>query len=208
MADYLAVSLLRHGMTKENTRKAYIGWKDSPLSEEGKKELQPYIGCYSRPGIVFSSDLRRCRETAVILFPNQEITESAELRELHFGDFEGKTYDELQHLAAYQQWVEQPFTVRPVGGETYAEFCSRINVGFMHVRQRILAKGKQHAALVTHGGVIRYLLTVFCGQNKSFFDWNIPYGGGYRLVWTKESFRRGEKCMSLQEEPITENQPG
>ena len=34
MDDAMVVALFRHGITEENKRKAYIGWRDAPICEE------------------------------------------------------------------------------------------------------------------------------------------------------------------------------
>ncbi|HJV31737.1 MAG TPA: hypothetical protein VJ558_06045, partial [Bacillales bacterium] len=75
-------------------------------------------------------------------------------------------------------------------------------------KSQIFQVNAASSAIVTHGGVIRYLLSLFAPQKKSFFDWKIPYGGEYQLIFTKDGLRRGEKCISLQAVPITENQHG
>ncbi|MGY0691993.1 histidine phosphatase family protein [Virgibacillus sp. FSP13] len=205
MDDYLAITLLRHGMTAENQQGVYIGWTNSPLSNKGCNDLNTNL---PKQDLVFSSDLTRCLETAAILFPNQPVQALNEMREMNFGAWEGKTYDQLKHLPTYRHWLDNPFTARPAGGETFTEFGDRILAGFSIVKRRILDSSARDSSVVTHGGVIRYLLSVFSGQNGSFFDWKIPYGGGYRLCWSKDSFRREEACTWLQAVPTMENPHG
>ncbi|ASK61851.1 hypothetical protein CFK37_06600 [Virgibacillus phasianinus] len=208
MDDCMAITLLRHGMTKENQKSAYIGWTDSPLSEQGKSDVKRMHEYFPEMDMVFSSDLKRCLETAALAFPNQLVQCLAEIREIHFGAWEGKTYAELQHLPSYRHWIDHPFRSRPDGGESFEAFCRRIQDGFTEIRRQIIATDAKETAIVTHGGVIRYLLSILLDQNTPFFQWHIPYGGGYRLCWTKDSFRRDENCMLLQEVPTTENQRG
>lgn len=207
MDDCLALTLLRHGMTAENQRSAYIGWTDSPLSEKGKAQAKCLHAQLPKMDLVFSSDLRRCLETTAILFPDQSAQQLEEIRELNFGFWEGKTYAELKHLPAYRHWLDHLLTARPDGGETFAEFGDRIKLGFAVIKKQIHASGAKESTIVTHGGVIRFLMSL-AGGNESFFDWEIPYVGGYRLFWTEDGLRRGETCMSLQAVPTTENLPG
>ncbi|MDQ7861466.1 phosphoglycerate mutase family protein [Peribacillus frigoritolerans] len=70
MADIVAITLLRHGLTVANERKVYLGWTDSPLSTEGEKEILDLRGSYPQYEKIFSSDLSRCVETARLLFPH------------------------------------------------------------------------------------------------------------------------------------------
>ena len=73
MGRPLAVTLIRHGMTELNRRDAYIGWTDAPLSAAEHSRLRrlrvewPYpVDC------IVTSDLRRCWETASLLFGSRE----------------------------------------------------------------------------------------------------------------------------------------
>lgn len=219
MDDHVVITLLRHGLTLENERSAYIGWTDSSLSEQGRTILQKvkkqWVSCHPldgntftflcktliQPEHVFSSDLQRCLETATILFPTYPIQTSAELREMNFGAWEGKTYSELKDIPTYREWLDHPLTKRPDRGESFQQFSERIESGFSKIKQQIIASASRSAVIVTHGGVIRYLLTTYTSSAKHFFDWDVPHGGGYQLIWSMESLRRGETCMSLQEVP-------
>jgi alpha-ribazole phosphatase len=204
MDDRVAISLLRHGLTAENEKSAYIGWTNSPLSTTGRKSIQSIV----EPELLYSSDLMRCLETAALLFPYKEALQMAEFREMHFGRWEGKTYEQLKSVKSYQDWIEDPFSRYPDGGETFAEFGLRIQTGWEKVKMQIFKADAASSAIVTHGGVIRYLMTLFAPQKKSFFAWKIPYGGGYQLIFTRDGLRRGEKCISLQAVPIAGNQLG
>jgi alpha-ribazole phosphatase len=201
--DIVAIALFRHGMTLENKRKAYLGWTDSTLVP--RQVLTKIPGGFDW---IFTSDLGRCRETAKILFPNNEPEILPELREMNFGDWEGKTYEQLKDDIMYQNWLDEPFKVSPPNGESYSAFTLRVVKGWNEITKRILENRIPTAALVTHGGVIRYLLTRYATEERKFWDWNIPYGQGYQLTWSREGLRRGERCISLQEVPSMENQDG
>ena len=80
---------LRHGMTKGNQERRYIGVTDEPLSEAGREMLRQQMAERDEkelPGIVFVSPLIRCRETAQILStmgkswrgPSEQLTPRAE----------------------------------------------------------------------------------------------------------------------------------
>jgi alpha-ribazole phosphatase len=208
MDDRVVISLLRHGLTIENERSAYIGWTNSPLSPSGRENSLYLKGKLPTADLVFSSDLTRCQETAKILFPTKKVWPVEELREMHFGCWEGKTYEELKGIESYQKWINDPFSGSPDGGESFEEFCLRVQKGFRKVKNQILQMGVPDAVIITHGGVIRYLLSTFSPQKGAFFEWRVPYGGGHQVVWTKDGFRREETCISLQAVPIMESQLG
>ena len=46
-------------------------------------------------------------------------------------------------------------------------------------------------------------------QGKGFFwEWHIPHGKGYELIWTRDGLRRGKQCILLQEVPLTASPNG
>ncbi|WP_286201496.1 histidine phosphatase family protein [Bacillus sp. ISL-4] len=195
----MAITLLRHGLTEANERKAYLGWTDSPLSVKGEKEILELRGSYPTYEKIHSSDLLRCVETARLLFPNAVLVKDPLFREMNFGSWEGRTYHELKTDRDYLNWLERPMEALVPGGESYPVFSERVNNGWNH----LIACKENRIALMTHGGVIRDLLVSYAPKEKSFFDWGISHGKGYELIWEdRESLRRGERCTLLQEAPI------
>nr|WP_251009455.1 histidine phosphatase family protein [Bacillus sp. ISL-39] len=190
-------------MTEENKRQAYLGWTDSPLVA-----LQNFPEIPDSFGQIYSSDLGRCRETANVLFPKAVAEIVPELREINFGDWEGKTYEELRNEEKYKKWLSEPFKISPPNGESFDAFTHRVEKGWEKITRNMVGLQINTAAVVTHGGVIRYLLTVYAPEEKDFWEWSIPYGRGYQLTWSREGLRRGERCISLQEVPLMANQTG
>ncbi|AZV61996.1 histidine phosphatase family protein [Peribacillus frigoritolerans] len=205
MADIVAITLLRHGLTVANERKAYLGWTDSPLSTEGEKEILDLRGSYPQYEKIFSSDLSRCVETARLLFPHAVPIKNPLFREMNFGSWEGRTNHELKTDGDYLNWLERPMEALVPGGESYPAFSERVNNGW----KQLIACKENRFALMTHGGVIRDLLVRYAPKEKSFFDWGISHGRGYELIWEdRNSLRRGERCTLLQEAPIMGKQNG
>jgi alpha-ribazole phosphatase len=208
MDNRVVISLLRHGMTKENEKRAYIGWTDAPLNEKGKERIRQLNGSYLKHDLLFSSPMLRCTQTAEILFPHQKMDVVKDLKEMNFGLFEGETYEQLKRKTAYTEWLSNPFTYQPPQGESFHEFTERVESGWRQVADTIVDTNASSAVIVTHGGVIRQLLSNWSKERRSFFEWKVPFGEGYQLIWTKEAFRREEKCMSLQAVPTTEKLTG
>lgn len=203
MDDIVAIALFRHGMTIENERQAYLGWSDSPLVAD---QLLPEIqDCFEH---IYTSDLGRCRETAKVLFPKKMPEVLPDLREIHFGDWEGKTYEQLKYEDSYKKWLSRPFKESPPNGESFDDFTCRVKNAWEKISRNVIEHQTQSAAVVTHGGVIRYLLTQYAPEDRDFWDWRIPYGRGYQLTWSREGLRRKERCISLQEVPLMANQSG
>ncbi|MBO8176926.1 MAG: histidine phosphatase family protein [Bacillus sp. (in: Bacteria)] len=205
----VVVLLLRHGLTEANVSKRYVGWSNPPLCQKGMECLFKTKSKIPHYDTVISSDLARCTETANIYFPNQTIHYWKDLRELNFGEWENHTFEDLQSDPLYKEWVANPEITRPPGGETFADFRHRMNGVIDRLYQFMIEKEVFHVAIVSHGGVLRYWLTQFHPEQKSFWDWKVRHGAGYEFVWKNlDSFRRGERCISLKEVPSTENGNG
>jgi alpha-ribazole phosphatase len=199
MVHSVAITLLRHGLTEANERREYLGWTDSPLSERGRVDIQQIKGRFSDYEILISSDLQRCVDTAKLLFPKALVQTHSAFREMNWGRFEGKTYEQLKEDASYQKWLENPMGTPVPEGESYPLFSERVESGW----QRLLNEQFENMAIITHGGVIRELLVRYAPEEKLFWDWDIPHAGGYELVWdSKDAWRRGARCTSLQVVPI------
>jgi alpha-ribazole phosphatase len=208
MGNPLVVALFRHGVTEDNQRKAFIGWTDSELSDDSRMQLMEIRDKLPKYEKVFSSDLQRCTETAKLLFPLADPFVIPDLREIHFGIWEGKTHLELEKDRAYQCWLNDYVSVRPPEGELFSEFAERIERGWMKLKVEMLQCGVNRAIAITHGGVIGYLLSKFAPYEQPFWAWKVKHGHGYELEWEMDAFRRGERCILLREVPLTEKQNG
>lgn len=126
--------LVRHGTTRWNREKRYLGLTDIPLDPGGRDELAPLARELAGKAFhgVYCSDLARCRETLAIISPAHADTAMYDprLREMDFGAWEGHTYEQLQHESLYRQWIDSPQQVTPPGGESWADFAGRID-GFI-----------------------------------------------------------------------------
>jgi alpha-ribazole phosphatase len=213
MVDCLAITLLRHGITMDNQEKRYIGWSDSPLSEDGRKSLQEnsQSHTYPVPDTIISSDLTRCHETYDILYsskPTIPILYSKLWRECSFGRWERKTHDELANNSAYQEWLVNWETASIPEGEVFTTFRTRIIQGWDCVITLLLQENINHVAVITHGGPIRTILSMYAPENKPFWEWNVPHGEGFYLETSVDRLRRNERCISLQEVPFKVSENG
>lgn len=179
------VHLVRHELTQANIERRYIGWTDQPIIQRVKANISV------TPAVVFGSDLLRCRQTASCYFPDVPFVADERLRELHFGDFEMKTYEDLQYLPDYRSWVDDPFQATPPHGESFAAFQHRVLTAFQEI-----AAAYSDAVFVVHGGVIKLILAS-CFGNK-FHDVRAAHRTMYTVSWEE-----GKTCMSLSEAPIT-----
>ena len=160
--------LVRHGSTAWNEQQRFCGWSDIPLSAQGREQARWLAACLAhvKVGALYSSDLDRARETAAFLSEGRGLTvqSSNAWRELHFGDWEGLTYEQIVAQYPEQQGFFRDARIySPPGGETLE-----------HLRQRVLSafKGLCEEAwctegeivLVAHGGALRVLLSSVLGM--------------------------------------------
>ncbi|MDN6196065.1 MAG: histidine phosphatase family protein [Atopostipes suicloacalis] len=210
MVHSFTLTLFRHGLTRENEKRQYLGWTNAPLSRKGKletKELAKKLKGVN-PDKIITSDLIRCQQTTNLLFPNRKSLKMSDFREMHFGDFEGKSYAELKKKEEYQDWLNSSFKLSPANGESFSIFADRIEEGLAKVID-LLEPEDMNYLLVSHAGVIRFLLSNLVNSEKEFFDWQVPHGRGYQLNWENiKSFRRLEKCKSLSVVPSMEKRNG
>lgn len=140
--------LVRHGITEWNAARRYQGHSDLPLLAGeacGLTELRRELAGISFAA-VYSSDLRRCRETLV--FARPDLVSGAvldpRLREMHFGAWEGQTYEMLKEDELYRSWLDDPQKAAPPGGESWQAFRERVTEMFevLKTRSQSLAAAK------------------------------------------------------------------
>jgi alpha-ribazole phosphatase len=193
----LELWLIRHGKTEGNRLGRYIGTTDEPLCPEGRNRLPR--GVYPVPKAVFTSPMKRAVETAEILFPELPSHSIEDLSECDFGEFENKNYKELEGNLQYQAWIDSEGRLPFPGGESREAFRKRTCRGFERVVNRCLKEDIDRAALVVHGGTIMNIMEVFARQERSFYDWHVPNGGGYGLILDAYQWRKGKRCLKVKE---------
>lgn len=184
--------LIRHGETAANKEHRYLGRTDESLSTEGKEKLLQ--SCrqerYPSADIVFTSPMKRCKETAQMVYSDVPIKEIHEWLEMDFGDFEGKNYEELKDDERYQTWIDSNGTQPFPNGESRETFIGRCVQGMdrviQHLREETNAdKEIRTVAAVVHGGTIMALLSSFCGED--YFDYQVKNGEGFVCSLTLDS---------------------
>lgn len=167
------IILLRHCETDCSSEKRYMGAKDAPLNDSGRKHAEMLSVQFRdiKFSGFYSSDLMRACETTRIIsekhsperyhehYPEHspEVGRKKELNEINFGDFEGLTFDEIKikHPEKANEYLRDPLNFRFPGGETLQELSERVlnALGF------ILKKHDCGTILVVaHGGTNKVIL--------------------------------------------------
>ena len=173
--------LIRHGKTPGNLEKRYIGRSDEDLAEEGIAEIRKFAEAGNYPPVekLFASPMKRCLETAALIYPHLEAEIVEEIRETDFGAFEGKNYLELAEDARYQAWIDSGGTMAFPQGESREEFICRTVSGMERVMMSLLQQDAKRVGLVAHGGTIMAWLSTCYGGD--YYDYQVKSGRGYRV---------------------------
>ena len=152
--------LIRHAES-EGASARDIGRTDVPLTARGRGQAEAVARRLAafRPGEIWTSPSRRAIETLggeaghacrVVCQPD--------LREVDFGRWEGLSFREIQARdpGLIAAWAEQKPEFSFPGGESVAEFVGRVR----RVAAAVEASPEGRLAIVTHGGVVRFLLCV------------------------------------------------
>lgn len=193
----MEILLVRHGATAGNLLRRHIGVTDEPLCAEGIAALSVLDNALDT---VYVTPLRRTRETAAILFPQavQEVVEG--LREMDFGAFENKNYQELAHDPSYQAWVDGWCEGPCPGGESRGQFCRRVCDAFASLVDDALTRKLPRLVIVAHGGTIMAVGEAFGLPRKGYWDWSVPNGGVCRFT-TDEALWARRELLTKEEEP-------
>ena len=203
MKSYI-IHFIRHGAIDETLSGKYIGTTDAPLSDKGKMDLKKLDYEYRYPGtqVVFTSPLKRCTETCRILYPEQNPLSIANLSECNFGEWEGKTAEELKSDPDFEKWLAGDNSVKPPRGESNADFTRRICRMFESIVEGLMKTGTTESVIVTHGGVIMTLLAVYGLPQAKPFEWTMDNGFGYSLRVTPMLWQRDKVCEVFQTIPM------
>lgn len=177
----IRICLIRHAKTQGNLERRYIGRTDEPLCLSGREELEQLIseGCYPECEALYTSPMRRCLETAAMIYPGVEQRIWEELRECNFGSFEGKTYQELKHNSDYRRFLSQNGEGPIPGGESGEVFRMRCIKAFEEILYDAVQRQVARISIVCHGGTIMALMSGFCEAPGRLYDYQVPNCGGY-----------------------------
>ena len=180
------IHLIRHGITDANLEGRYIGIRtDLPLCPSSVRELKSLneTGGYPEIGALYTSPMLRCKQTAAILFPGFEAKEIDELAEYDFGEFEGKTAEQLEVNESYLEWTSGKIP-SPPGGESSTDFIKRQALGINLIVRDMMDNNIRESAVIMHGGAIMMLLGNCAVPRKRSVEWTSEPGHGYSILIT------------------------
>ena len=90
----MKLTLLRHAQTEGSLRNLYYGAADIPALPESLSELHRRAGDYPTAQRYYTSGMLRTEQTLAAIYGSVPHTRLPGLREMDFGDFEMKSYEE------------------------------------------------------------------------------------------------------------------
>lgn len=190
--------LVRHGASTGNTPGNLIGHSEHPLTAAGKAQASAVAARLAPlgPMPVFSSDLPRARATAGFVAAGwtaadslPDITLDPRLREIHLGDFEGRSWEEFQADTALMAALEKdPYRTPLPNGESLGQLAERV----LAAVDDIVAScggGEPDAlaavCLVAHDGPIRAVLNHHLGvPPEKWWTLSTTHGGLSLVEWS------------------------
>lgn len=188
----LSIILLRHGKTQGNLVNRYNGITDEPLCESGIAEAQASAH-YPDISLVYASPMRRAQQTAQIFFPHATIETVDDLREMDFGDFEGRTAEEMEHDPAYRAWVAGGCVDVCPNGEGIPVFAKRAGAAFAGCVSDAISRGESRIGVAVHGGVIMSVMYAFTGSDQPYHAWYVRNCGGYEIAIDETAWAKARR---------------
>ena len=170
----ISLVFIRHGATKGNLEKRYIGRTDEPLCDIGIEQALNLRDYNFPKEFVFVSPMKRTIQTAELIFPGSKYVIEENFKETDFGIFEGKTAIELSRNEEYKLWVDSMCSSPIPNGESIAEFKERCVNAFEKIVKSL--PDNAEASFVVHGGVIMAILEHFAEKKGNFYDYHIKNG--------------------------------
>lgn len=149
------IDVIRHGEPVGGQR--YRGYSvDDPLTEKGWSQMRAAVPESPQWQHIVSSPLKRCLEFSQELANDLQVSFTIEdnLKEIGFGDWEGKTPDDIlaEDSEALNHFYKDPVHNRPEGAEPLDTFSERAWNAYLNIIKQHHGK---HILIVAHAGVAR-----------------------------------------------------
>ncbi|QHG63730.1 alpha-ribazole phosphatase family protein [Pseudomonas putida] len=174
----MILDLLRHGETEQGG--GLRGSLNDALTDKGWGQMRDALAGAGPWDVLVSSPLQRCARFAEQL--GMPVQLEADLQELHFGEWEGRSALQIMqtHADELGRFWADPYSYTPPAGEPVAAFAERVLSAVGRLRQQHAGK---RVLLVTHGGVMRLLLARARGlPREQLLQVEVGHGALMRLA--------------------------
>lgn len=158
--------LARHGDTRLNSARMFVGHTDAELSVLGRRQVKRLRDRLTaeRIDVIYSSDLKRAVATAETIASRHhlDVITCPELREINYGKVEGLTFEEIKRLYpdVAELCVEWNLQLEFPDGESFDEFKQRVSKFLDRLKQHT---PEQTILIVAHGGPLRLMVCYLLG---------------------------------------------
>jgi 2,3-bisphosphoglycerate-dependent phosphoglycerate mutase len=184
------ITAIRHGETAWNVDTRIQGQLDIGLNAKGRWQAERAAAALAGEDVdaVYSSDLWRAYDTALSVAKPHGLTIQTDeaLRERGFGEFEGKTFAEIETDMPEKSilWRQRVPDFSPDGGESLLVFRERITSYIQRLAAQNIGK---HIVVVSHGGVMDVLYRAATGLDlQAPRSWQLTNAAINRLLWNGE----------------------
>jgi len=204
------IILIRHGETDWNVERRYLSRTDIDINDTGRMQILQALGAVKKEQIVrvYASDRKRALNSAALLFADMTVEKLPELCEMDFGIFEGLRYDEIfeKYKDIYDRWIDDPRKNTIPEGESFTAFEARV---MGEIKEIVSANPGKSVAVVTHGGVVRLILSnIF--KPPRFWDIKMVKPGTVTIIESDRDFnfvvKRYEPDGDVWPKPAQSNQ--
>lgn len=174
--------LLRHGRTEgtepapvlRRDRSSAAGRRRAGVKRRGKARRLSGAGGFS----FVTTGMRRTTETLRAIYGDVPFSVLEDLREVNFGIFEMKSYEEVKSEPSYQAWLAGDwFSNTPPQGESFRASEARIARGLEHLLAR-----EEDTICICHGGtILTAMQRLFPEEGKDGYAWQPKPGFGYTI---------------------------
>ena len=159
------IDVIRHGEPEGGRR--YRGYGvDDPLTELGWQQMWSAVPEQAPWQHIISSPLSRCTDFSYALAKklNIKVTIKDDIKEIGFGDWEGKTPEEIiaSDAEAINHFYADPVHNRPNGAEPLDDFSNRVWKTYEDIASEF---ENQHVLIVAHAGVARAITANILGMS-------------------------------------------
>ncbi|MFQ5691710.1 MAG: histidine phosphatase family protein [Nitrospinota bacterium] len=157
------VVMIRHGEVENHDRGIYNGQLDVDITPKGVRDMERAAAFLAGAEVrhIYSSDLRRTVRGAAIIAGrlglDGEGTQVPQLREIHLGEWQGLSAEEVdaRYPGMREARLADIVNARPPGGETVADLSGRVVPAVLEIVER--HRGET-VAVVAHAGTNRMVL--------------------------------------------------
>ena len=126
---------------------------------------------------------------------------------MDFGDFEGKTPQELKGDPAYAEFLKGGLDNPPPNGESARQVVTRCLKALTKIMDDMMTEGLTNCAVITHSGIIMNMLACFGMPKLPPMEYACGFGEGFEVLVTASMWQRSGAFEVLGSFPAVYDEP-